>query len=100
MVVFERYALAHSAMQEGGRAKATAPGSGGVEGVHIKGFQRVWSPPGDGDLFQIIGMVDLSGGRLLADGSHKSGKGVGGVAEVGKDYQQGGGCAAGVRIFL
>ena len=100
MAVFERNATANCARKERGVAKATAPGSGGGEGGHIQGFHSVWTPPGDGDLFQIIRAGDLSGGQRLPGGSQKPFKGTGSVAEVYKDYQQGGGGAAGVRIFL
>ena len=50
-------------MQKGGGAKETAPGIGGVEGGHIQGLQRLWMPPGDGELFQILGVGDIRGGR-------------------------------------
>ena len=73
-----------------------APGSRSIEGVNIQGLQRVWIPLGDGDLFQILGSGDLSGGGLLAGGSQKPVKGTVGVVEVNKDSQQGGGGAAGV----
>ena len=39
-------------MQEGGRSKLTGPDRGGEEVRHIQGFKRVWTPHGDGDLFQ------------------------------------------------
>ena len=61
MVVIDRYAWAHGSMQEGGGAKLKTPGSGGEEGSHIQGVQRVWTSLGDGDLLQIIGAGDLSG---------------------------------------
>ena len=82
MSVFEWDASAHCAMQEGGGVKATAPDSRRGEGGHIQGFQCIWTPPEDGDIFQILEAGDLSGGRQLAGGSQKPGKGAGGVAEV------------------
>ena len=56
----ERDSLVQRAMQEGGGAKETAPGSGEVEGYQIQSIQHVWTNPGDGDLVQIIGAGDLS----------------------------------------
>ena len=50
-------------MQEGGGAKDMVPGSGGGVGGHIQGIQCVWTPPLDGDLFQILGGCDLSSGK-------------------------------------
>ena len=50
-----------------------APGRRGGEGDNIQGFQPVWTPSGDGDLFQILGVGDLSGVILLAGGSQKLG---------------------------
>ena len=67
MTVFERYALAHRTMQEGGGAKVTAPGRGG-EGGYMQGFQCVQTPPGDGEIFQMLGAGDISGVRRLAGG--------------------------------
>ena len=76
------------------------PGSVRGEGGKIQGFQRVWTPPVGGDLFQIIVAVDISGGKQLAGVRHKPGKGAGGVSEVDKDSHQVGGGAAGVHIFI
>ena len=59
----ERDASAHRTIHEGGGEKEMAPGKGGGEGGHIQGLQRVWTPPGDGDIFQILWAVDLSGGK-------------------------------------
>ena len=58
----ERDASAHRAMQEGGGTKETATDRGGGEGYHFQSLQRVRTPPGYGDLFQILGAGDLSGG--------------------------------------
>ena len=77
----------------------SAPGSRKGEVGHIQGFQCVLMPPGDGDIFQILGSGDLSGRRQFSGGIQKPGKDAGGVAEADKDSQRGGG-AAGVRIFL
>ena len=53
----------HHLMKEGGGAKETAPDSGGGEGGHLQDLQRVWMPPGYGDLIKILGAGDFSGGR-------------------------------------
>ena len=87
-------------MQEGGEAKETAPSSGGGEGGHIQVFQCVWTPPGYGELFQILGAGHLSDIQILNGGSKKTGKDVGGVVEVKEDSRQGGGGTVGVRSFL
>ena len=43
----------------------------GGEGGHHQGFQRLWSPTGDGDLLQITGTVDLGRVQRLAGGGEK-----------------------------
>ena len=100
MAVFERDASAHRAMQEGKGLKSMASGSRQGEGGHIQVFQLVWTPPGDGDLIQILGIGNIRGRQRLSDISHKPGKGEGGVAEVNEDSHQGGVGAKVVRIFL
>ena len=57
-------------------------GSGGGEGGHIQSFQRVWTPPEDGDIFQIFGAGDISGRKRLAGGSKKPEKVADIVVEV------------------
>ena len=74
MAVAKRDAPPHSAVQEGGGAEAAALGSGGGEGI-----QRLWSPPGYGDLLMIPGEGDLGGGKWLASSGPEFGKGKGGV---------------------
>ena len=51
----------HSTVQPVRRAEATAISSGGGEGGHRQGFQRLWAPPGDGDLLQIPETGDIGG---------------------------------------
>ena len=57
VLYFGRDVMMHNIVKE----KAT--GRVGGEGGHIQGLQRVWIPPGYGDLFKILGEGDLSGGR-------------------------------------
>ena len=78
----------------------TAIGGGGGAGSHLHGIQRLWAPPGDGDLLPIPGVGDLSGGRRLAGGGQEFVTGEGGVEEDDDNPQQGGGGAAGFRLFL
>ena len=78
----------------------STPDRGRVEVSHIQGFQCVLMPPVYGNLFQILGSVDLSGRQRLSGVSQKFGTGEGVVAEADEDSHQGGGGAAGVRIFL
>ena len=87
-------------MQEGGGLKEKATGRGGWEGGHTKVLQHVWMTPGDGNLFQILGAVDLSGGQWFSKGCQNHGKGSGGVAAVDNISKQGVGDAAGIQIFL
>ena len=54
----------HSAPSIG--AEETVFSGRGGEGGHRHIFQRLWAPPGDGDLLKIPGSVDLGGGRRLA----------------------------------
>ena len=64
-------AQTHCTVQPGSIAEETAIGSGGGEGGHRQGFQRLWAPPGDGDLLQITGTVDLGRVQRLAGGGEK-----------------------------
>ena len=46
--------------------------SGGGEDVgYLLGFQRLWAPPGDGDLLQIPGTGDIRGKQRLTGGSEE-----------------------------
>ena len=47
-------------MQPGSGAEETAIIGGGGEGGHHQGFQRLWEPPGDGDLLIYLGRVILA----------------------------------------
>ena len=55
-------------VQPGRGAEETAIIGGGGEGFHQQGFQRLWAPPGDGDILQIPGTVDICGRRQLDGG--------------------------------
>ena len=96
MEVPELAAPAHSAVQEGGGAEATDTGRVGVKGGHLKGVQRLWKSPCDGDLLQIPGKSDFRGRWRLDGSGTESGKGKGSVVEDANYHQQGGGVAAGV----
>ena len=50
-------------MQDGGGSKETVTDSGGGEGGHLQGLQRVCTPTGYGDLLEILGTGDLRGGQ-------------------------------------
>ena len=52
-------AHAHGKMHSGSGAEETAISDGEGEGGHHQGFQRLWAPPGDGDLLQIPRAGDL-----------------------------------------
>ena len=49
----------HGTVHSGSGAEETVISSGGGEGGHFQGFQRLWVPPGDGDLLQILRAGDL-----------------------------------------
>ena len=53
-------------------------GIGGEVG-HRQGFQRLWAPPGDGDLLQIPGAGDIGDGRQLDGGGEELGPGEEGL---------------------
>ena len=63
VVVPDRIAPSHSAVQEGGGAEAMEFGGIVGEGSNFKGIQRLWAPPLDGYLLQIPGESDI-GPRL------------------------------------
>ena len=50
----------------------------GVAGYQYQGFQRLWAPPGDGEILQIPGTSDLGGRKRLDD----SGEGFSQTREV------------------
>ena len=87
-------------MQTGGRAEETAISGRGGEVGHRQDFQRLWAPPGDGDLLQIPGTVDLSGRRRLAGGGDKLDADKGYFEEDGAHPQQGRGVPAGIRLLF
>ena len=60
-------------------AEATDISGGGGEGGHHQGFQRLWAPPGDGDLLQISGAGDLGDGQQLDIGGEELGMGEEGL---------------------
>ena len=100
MEVPEWDALTHSTVQMRSRAEATEISSGGGEGGHRRGFQRVWAPPGDGDLLQLPKVGDLGDGRRLASSGEELGLVEDGVEEDDAHSQQGGSDASGVRIVF
>ena len=61
MEVTERDEPAHREVKEGIRVEATVIGGGGGAGGHLKVIQRLWEPPGDGDLLPIPKAGDLGG---------------------------------------
>ena len=63
-------------------------------------FQRLWEPPGNGDLLQIPDTGDLSGRQQLVGGGEKLVPDKGGVEEDGVRPQQGGGVPTGIRIIF
>ena len=87
-------------MQKGSGEETTALGSGGGKGGNHQGIQRLWDPPGDGDLLPKPGTGDLGGGRRLAVSDKEIFPGEGGVEEDGDNPHQGGGGSAGVRLLL
>ena len=74
-------ATAHDVVQEGARAEETSAGSRWGTGAYFTGVQHLWAPPGDGNILQIPGEVDLGGGWRLDLSDTEFGKGVGGVEE-------------------
>ena len=87
-------------MHSGSGEEETAIIGGGREGGHRQGFQRLWAPPGDGDLLQIPRAGDLGDIRQLAGGGEELGPGEDGVEEDVEHTQQGGSDASGVRIIF
>ena len=68
---------------------------GGGEGGHRQGFQRLWTPPGYGDLLQIPGTGDIGGRQRLTGGGKELFPRKGGLEEDDVNHQQGWGGAAG-----
>ena len=69
----------HVTVHLGSGAEEMAISGGGGEGGYHQGFQRLWAPPGDGDLLQIPGAGDLGRGRRLAGGGEGFGPGKKGL---------------------
>ena len=61
VAVPERATMEHSVVKEGGGAEAMALGRIGGKCGYLKGVQRLWKPPWDGDLLQIPGNSDIGG---------------------------------------
>ena len=71
MEVTERDVPAHRSVQEGIREEEMALGGGKGAGCHLQGSQRLWLPPGYGDLLPISGAGDIGGGQQLAGGGQE-----------------------------
>ena len=80
-------------------AEETAFSGVGGEGGHRQGFQRLWDPPGDGDLLQIPRAGYLGNRRPLAGGGEELGTGKDGVEEDVAHTQQGGRDTLGVWVI-
>ena len=65
MTVSERDAPAQIAVKEGGGEEEMVLGNRGGAGGNIQVIQRLWAPPGDGELLPIPGTGDLAGRRQL-----------------------------------
>ena len=81
----------HITVQSGRGTEMTVISVGGGEGVHCQGFQRLWAPPGEGDLLQIPGTGDLGGRRRLAGDGKEIVPGKGGLEEDDANHRQRGG---------
>ena len=73
---------------------------GGGEGIHRKGFQNLWMPPGDGDLIKIPRTDDLGSGKRLTSSGEELVLGKDSLEEDVAHPQQGRGGATGVRILF
>ena len=69
------YSHAYGTVHLGSGAEETTIIGGGVEVSHHQGFQRLWFPPGDGDLLQITGAGVIGDGKRLAGGGEELGLG-------------------------
>ena len=67
-------AQAQGTVHLGSGAEETEISGGGGEGGHCQVFQRLWAPPGDGDLLQIPGAGDIGDGRRMAGGAEELGQ--------------------------
>ena len=95
MEVTKQDAPVHIAVQEGSGEEATELGGGGGAGGHLQGIQRLWAPPGYGDLILIPGAGDIGSGRQLSVGGQELVTGDGSVEEDAKNPQQlGGECSS------
>ena len=65
----------HGTVHSGSGAEETEISSRRGEGGHRQGFQSLWAPPGDGDLLQIPGAVDIGDRQQLAGGDEELGLG-------------------------
>ena len=90
----------HITVQPGRGVEATAIISGGGEGGHRQGFQRLWAPPGDGELLQIPGTGHIGGKKQLDGGGKELVPGKGGLEEDDTNPQQGGGGSAVVQLLF
>ena len=93
-------AQTHGTVKTGRRAEETAIIGGEGEVGHCQGFQRLWAPPGDGDLLQIPAAGDLGGKQRMAGGGEEPVLLKAGLEEDVTHPQQGGGGAAGIRIIF
>ena len=87
-------------VKEGGGSEVMAFGGRGGKGGNLKGVQRLWAHPNDVPVLQVPGESVIIGGWWLSGGHTESDECAGGLEEDGKDPEQGGGKAAGIRIFL
>ena len=60
-------------------------GDVGWKGGNLKGSQRLWAPPWDGDFLQIPGESDIGGRWKFSGGDPESDEGAGGVEEDDND---------------
>ena len=100
VAVPKKIALAHIAVQERGGEEATEFGGAGGKVGNLEVAQRLWTHPRDSHVFQVPRESDIGGGRWFYGGDLESDEGTGGLEEDDEYPEQGGGEAAGVRIFL
>ena len=90
----------HSAVQKGSGEEATDINSRRLEGGQRQGIQRLWAPPGDGNLLMIPGKGDIGGGRRLAGSGQELVPVKRCVEEDSKNPQQGGVRAEGFLLLF